>query len=229
MRAAICEICHFPLAGFGWMRLDRTDTSDPDFAKVVPCPHNESVQDEYLMRINGLHGPEHGWRIEDYWEETGRDGVKPAVLNMIQGWRGWLVLHGGFGTGKTWIMKMLVNEATSARKVAFYQSLPQLLDHFRVAFKPENGLGFSELFDRVIKVPVLALDEIDKANPTPWAMEKLQQVIDHRYTHAGELATLLAFNDPAKVPGYILSRCRQFVVVEMKGADLRPIVKDAPF
>ena len=224
----VCNICHFPLEQHGWMRLEAMPR-DPKFGQLAPCPHNSRVQDRYLKRLSGLQGPEHDWRLAQFWDVAGREGVLAAAEAMRKRWTGWLALHGTFGTGKTWLLKALVNEAVCSGRPALFQTLPRLLDHLRAAFDPKQGIGFSGLFDRVLSVDVLALDEVDKYNPTDWAQEKLQEIVDHRYTHAHEMATLLAYNEEERVPGYLRSRMGQFVLLSLTCGDMRPAVKEMPF
>src|SRR6185437_1507598 len=42
-------------------------------------------------------------------------------------------------------------------------------------------LGYDQLFDQVRNAPLLILDDIDAVSCTPWAKEKLFQVVNHRF------------------------------------------------
>ena len=59
--------------------------------------------------------------------------------------------------------------------------VPELLDHLRSSFSPESRLSYDELFDRVKKAPLLVLYDLGEQAATPWAREKLYQVINYRY------------------------------------------------
>jgi len=48
------------------------------------------------------------------------------------------------------------------------------------------------LFERARRVPVLALDDLGRERPTPWALERLASLVHHRYEH--ELPTIVTSN-----------------------------------
>jgi DNA replication protein DnaC len=53
---------------------------------------------------------------------------------------------------------------------------------------------YDELFEAVRTVPVLILDDLAAENATPWAMEKLYQILDYRARQ--NLPTLVTTNLP---------------------------------
>jgi DNA replication protein DnaC len=59
--------------------------------------------------------------------------------------------------------------------------VPDLLDHLRAAYQPGADVAYDELFERVRSAPVLVLDDLGTQAPTPWAQEKLFQLINHRF------------------------------------------------
>jgi len=42
-------------------------------------------------------------------------------------------------------------------------------------------MGFEQLFDQVRNTPLLILDDVDTGSGSPWAKEKLFQVVNHRF------------------------------------------------
>jgi len=44
-----------------------------------------------------------------------------------------------------------------------------------------HNLSYDELFERIKKSPVLVLDDFGEQAATPWAQEKLYQLINYRY------------------------------------------------
>jgi len=59
--------------------------------------------------------------------------------------------------------------------------VPDLLDHLRSSFSPDSRVPYDALFERIKKAPVLALDDFGEHASTPWAQEKLYQIINYRY------------------------------------------------
>ena len=75
--------------------------------------------------------------------------------------KGWLVLIGPAGSGKTHLAAATVNERISHGLPAFFVTTPDLLDHLRSAFNPNSELPYDELFERVKNSPLLVI--YDKA------------------------------------------------------------------
>jgi DNA replication protein DnaC len=63
----------------------------------------------------------------------------------------------------------------------FFAFVPDLLDHLRSSYGPENGLTYDELFEQIKNISLLVLDDLGNHSGTPWAEEKLYQVLNHRY------------------------------------------------
>ena len=59
--------------------------------------------------------------------------------------------------------------------------MPDLLDHLRYTFGPQSDVSYDELFEGVRTVPLLVLDDLGAHATTPWAREKLFQIINYRY------------------------------------------------
>ena len=76
----------------------------------------------------------------------------------------------------------------------FFIVVADLLDHLRGAYSPDNPVSYDELFDQVRNVPVLILDDLGSHSTTPWAQEKLFQVMNHRFNL--ELSTVITVRGP---------------------------------
>jgi len=63
------------------------------------------------------------------------------------------------------------------------------LDHLRYTFSPESKVSYDQLFEAVKNAPLLILDDFGEQTTTPWAQEKLYQVINYRYN--ARLATVI--------------------------------------
>ncbi|MEW6033529.1 MAG: ATP-binding protein [Chloroflexota bacterium] len=95
--------------------------------------------------------------------------------------QGWLVFQGGNGCGKTHLAAAIGNYQLKRGKPVLFVSTADLLDHLRSTFSPESQVSYDELFERVRNAPLLILDDLGEHSATPWAREKLYQIINHRY------------------------------------------------
>jgi DNA replication protein DnaC len=59
--------------------------------------------------------------------------------------------------------------------------VPDLLDHLRSTFSPDSKISYDEFSERIKEVPLLILDDFGEQSATPWAQEKLYQLINYRY------------------------------------------------
>ncbi|MDD4874126.1 MAG: ATP-binding protein [Dehalococcoidales bacterium] len=102
---------------------------------------------------------------------------------------GWLVLQGVTGCGKTHLASAIVNYQYQAKKSSLFIFVPEFLDHLRSAFNPDSKISYDQLFEKVKNTPLLVLDDFGEQTTTPWAREKLYQVINSRYN--ARLATVI--------------------------------------
>lgn len=102
---------------------------------------------------------------------------------------GWLLLMGTHGSGKTHLAVAIAQQRISHGEVVFFAFVPDLLDHLRGTFNPGNPIEYDQLFEQVKSVPILILDDLGAESSTPWAQEKLYQIVVHR--HNARLATVI--------------------------------------
>jgi DNA replication protein DnaC len=67
--------------------------------------------------------------------------------------------------------------------------VPDLLDHLRASFAPGREGSYDDLFERVRRSDLLVLDDLGAQATSPWAQEKLFQVVNFRTV--SELATVI--------------------------------------
>lgn len=96
----------------------------------------------------------------------------------IPGWRPWLFLHGGFGSGKTHLLAAAFYTLLDAGYAPIYTVVPLLLDHIRDGI---NAGDYSARFYAVRDCPILLLDDLGAESQTPWAQEALFKLVDYRY------------------------------------------------
>ena len=94
---------------------------------------------------------------------------------------GWLLFTGDRGCGKTHLAVAVAGENIRQGRPVFYTFVPSLLDHLRATFSPDSPIGYDELFEQVKTAPLLILDDLGTEMSTPWADEKLYQLVVYRY------------------------------------------------
>ncbi len=120
------------------------------------------------------------------------NGYKQA-LRFAQEPEGWLVFYGGHGAGKTHLAAAIANARREAGRPVLFQVVPDLLDHLRSSFQPDSPIPYDELFERLRSVPLLVLDDLGAHPSSPWAREKLYQIVNFRYN--GRLPTVFTLGD----------------------------------
>jgi DNA replication protein DnaC len=172
-----------------------------DYSRLVPCSCVKAViekeQDTRLHKYSNLGA------LSSYdFESLARSGIsgdssrralflkayEEAKIYALDP-RGWFVLVGPSGSGKTYLAAAIANARIKQGQPAFFQTVPELLDHLRSAFAPGSEMPYDELFEKVCNTPLLILDDLGVQAGTAWAKEKLDQLLNHRYIH--ELPTVI--------------------------------------
>jgi DNA replication protein DnaC len=113
-----------------------------------------------------------------------QDNLKEAyriAFEFAKSPEGWIVFMGETGCGKTHLAAAIVNYRYQAGQPALFVVVPEFLDHLRSTFSPESKVSYDQLFEKVKAAPLLVLDDFGEQSSTPWAREKLYQVINYRY------------------------------------------------
>lgn len=149
------------------------------------------------------------WVFSNTARYTHNERAYDAAFRLAQNPAWFLALSGQYGVGKTRLLACIVNHVRSNGQTAVYSTTADLLDHLRATYHPEAEVTYDALWDRIATAKVVALDEMDRWNPTPWAKEKFFQLMDVRYRAGRECLTVLATNESIdRVPGYLQSRLR---------------------
>ena len=202
----ICPVCKG--AGFVHPALD---SGQVDFSRVVPCQCSKGElkkkKTEYLEKYSNLgylsqltfdnlspkgRTTRHSERSEESQEHFAQ--VYQAAKAFADNPQGWLVFSGPSGSGKTHLACAVANHRLNLGEPVFYISAADLLDHLRSAFSPASDTTYDELFERIKNVPLLVLDDLTLGSATPWAKEKLEQLLHHRFN--ARLATVIITDIP---------------------------------
>ncbi len=215
-----CPIC----GGIGWVTED-VPVGHPNFGKMFRCSCRSDEQKlqqlEHLRRLSNMQHLERMTFGSFLPEGHGLNELQRKSLRLAYTRsksfadkpEGWLLLRGGYGCGKTHLAAAIANELLSRRQPVLFINVPDLLDHLRSAFMPESDTSFDQRFDQVRDAPVLVLDDLGTQNTTPWAQEKLYQILNHRYN--AQLPTVVTTNqDLADIDPRLRSRLLHIEFVE---------------
>jgi DNA replication protein DnaC len=118
---------------------------------------------------------------------------------------GWLVLVGDYGCGKTHLAAAIANYTLHHMAMGpIFAVVPDLLDYLRTTFGPDAEATYDERFNAFRGADLLILDDLGTENATPWAREKLFQIINHRYNERAPL--VVTTNDLDRIDPRIRSR-----------------------
>jgi len=198
---SVCPICK----GLGYVYLD-VPVGHPDFGKVVPCrcrlQQLEKERQAHLLRYSNLRAltrftfdnlvPQ-GRSGDPLNQEQFNQAYEAAKAFAVDP-KGWLVLAGPSGCGKTHLAAAIANERIKQGYPVFFISTPDLLDHLRSTFSPDSEIPYDEFFDQVRNAPLLVLDDLGSQTSSPWAKEKLDQLLVHRFN--SELPTVIIATVP---------------------------------
>ncbi len=176
----------------------------PDFGKALPCRCKQAErQERYLRaieRVSGLAGldrytfeafdPAPGW-LPPHHRRT-LEVAYTTCRNFAESPRGWLLLLGGYGCGKTHLAAAIANDRVARGFPALFVVVPDLLDHLRATFGPSSEIRYDELFEQVRNADLLVLDDLGAHSGSAWAQEKLFQLLNHRYN--AQLPTVITTN-----------------------------------
>jgi DNA replication protein DnaC len=178
-----CPICR----GAGFVRMD-APVGHPNFGRLIPCDCKIEEQEERWRReyeeLSNLD------RLEDWTFETfdpDVPGVREAYevcVEFSENPDGWVYLVGKYGCGKTHLAAAIANSLLANQRMrVLFVVVPDLLDHLRAAFAPDQLQSYDSRFQAVRNADLLVLDDLGTENATPWAREKLYQLMNYRYSN----------------------------------------------
>ena len=160
----------------------------PDYSHVIPCRCSQQLADKRYSSLGSLAR----FRLDNLLPQG--KSTNPANQEQFKGAfnaarafaekpEGWLVFSGPSGCGKTHLAVAIANRCIENNRPVFYMSTPDLLDHLRSTFSPKSETPYDELFEQVRNTPLLILDDLGAQSSTPWAKEKLEQLLNHRFSN----------------------------------------------
>jgi len=231
-----CPYCH----GLGFVGQD-VPPGDPRFGKleICVCRAKEVVnyQERTLYTASNLGDLK--YLTFETFLPRGKVGLAAPLAdsleqafntasNFANSLKGWLLLTGHYGCGKTHLAAAIANHAVGANIPTQFLTAPDLLDWLRGSYSRETEGSFEERFNALRTVPLLVLDDFGTQNATPWAQEKLFQILNARYVN--RLATVITSNWPvSEFEGRIRSRLLDPEVVthvDIQAPDYRNPVDD---
>jgi len=117
--------------------------------------------------------------------------------------RGWLVLVGVYGCGKSHLAYATAAEVFRAGGNVVVSTVPDLLEALRQGYAPEaatpgGGGTFDERFAAVRDADLAVLDDLGAHYATAWAAEKLYQIVDYRLRR--RLPLIVTTNEDLSAP-----------------------------
>ncbi len=108
-----------------------------------------------------------------------------SARTYVQRWandpHGWLSLHGPYGVGKTHLAVAAAAEREKSGDAVFFATVADLLDYLRATFAPDSPITHDDLLDHIRTADVLVLDDMGAERSTPFAEDKLFQIVGYRY------------------------------------------------
>ena len=194
----VCPIC----GGLGLVKRDLPIT-DPNFGKFEVCEcQKENRQRSSVQRLYSISNLDayrdmtfESFDISGLNNKNEVNNTLEVAFNTTQNYarhlNGWLLLMGSYGCGKTHLAAAVANEVVSMGVQTLFLTVPDLLDWLRYSFSSEES-SYESRFEEIKNIRFLVLDDFGTQNTTPWAREKLFQIINHRYTH--KLPTIVTTN-----------------------------------
>ena len=199
-----CPIC----LGAGFLRMDASVTS-PNFSRLVPCmcklEERRRRQQANLRFFSDLTAFRD--MTFDMFDATARGTGEAyeAAHAFARNPDNWIVFVGPYGCGKTHLAAAIANYALHSKQMGpIFAVVPDLLDHLRTTFGPDAETSYDQRFNAIRTADLLILDDLGTENATPWAREKLFQIINYRYNERAP--TVVTTNDLDRVDGRIYSR-----------------------
>lgn len=119
-------------------------------------------------------------------------GIKRQCEEYAANPRGWLVMMGPYGTGKTHLAYAIAGELLRHMVPVYAASVPEMLGMIRSGFRDAQGMTAEERLSSLRTVEVLVLDDWGTEKASDWVTETMFTVLNSRYNE--QKATVLTTN-----------------------------------
>jgi DNA replication protein DnaC len=201
----VCPICkgvgylsrRMPAGGFELVPCDckRRELEERDYQKLQTMSNLDAFAEKTFDTFDAtIPGVERAYRIcQEYATSLQGGEVEGTDQEGLAGpQKLWLLLMGQPGCGKTHLAAAIANEALDRHIHTLFTIVPDMLDHLRSSYAPDSPIRFDERIEAVRTIYLLVLDDLGTENASPWAGEKLYQIINYRYNH--RLPTVITTN-----------------------------------
>ncbi len=176
----VCSRCR----GAGYLRAD-VPFGYPNFGKPIACICKEAEKkDKRRQQLRDMSNLDafHNQSFKTFNSRVpGVQEACQASLNFAENPYGWLLLIGPNGCGKTHLAAAIANQSLDNGATVLFEAVPDLLDHLRAAFAPTATEVYDQLFSKMRGADLLVLNDLGAQQSSPWANEKLFQLLNHRY------------------------------------------------
>ena len=192
--------------GVGYLRVD-VPVGHEKFGRLEPCVcrSNEIAENarQRLFELSNLERLSH-LTFENFnrsgnpkaefispQEAASLHNANDSSETFARDLQGWLLLEGSYGCGKTHLAAAIANAAVQKGVPTLFITVPDLLDSLRFSFS-DATTSFESRFEEIRNAALLVMDDFGTQNATPWAQEKLFQIINYRYIN--KLPTVITTN-----------------------------------
>jgi DNA replication protein DnaC len=145
--------------------------------RLAEFPLGQFVRGHAACRPEERASLDAAWRVATTWADHPQE---------------WLLFAGGHGCGKTHLAAGIASRCLAEGRGVFFAIVPDLLDHLRAAYAPNAEATFDETFEHVRLADILVLDDLGAHQSSPWAEEKLFQIVNYRWLN--KLRTIITTN-----------------------------------